>query len=155
MVFYLLQVLLPSGKQKVVSVNSSSQRKQTNFNTKDSQKAFIAVCATEAHYKEEYDRKVAEQSSMPPYITVIGSMMDPKAIITDFENVTYTFHSLAKAIDVCFKAYQLFHMEYPPAARLMWHFLNDYFYNFKYKITYPAVHILIKNIKGNIVFKNL
>lgn len=86
---------------------------------------------------------------MPPYMTIIGSLLDPKEVLCDFENITYKFNSLTKAIDVCFKAYQLFNLEYSPAARVMWQFINQYFYKIKDSNTYPAVHMLIKKINGN------
>lgn len=149
-VFYLIQSLLPNGKQRILTDLSNKKRKtQKNFSTKESRDSFIMVCETEALYKENYDAKVARESSVPPYITIIGSLLEPKTILCDFENIMYKMHSLPKAIDICFKAYHLFSMEYAPAARLMWQFINKYFYQLKDASPCPAVHMLIKAIKGN------
>lgn len=118
------------------------------FSTNDSRDAFIAVCETEALYKEHYDAKVSKELSVPPFITIIGTLFDPKTIFCDFDNIMYKFNSLPKAIDICFKAYYLFSMEYSPAARHMWQFLNQKFYGLKDASTYPAVHMLVKTING-------
>lgn len=148
-VFYLVQSLLPNGKQRVLADLANKRKAQKNFSTAESRVAFIAVCETETLYKEHYDSKVTRESSVPPYITIIGTLLNPKTIICDFENMTYKFNSLPKAIDICFKAYHLFLMEYAPPARLMWQFINKQFYGLKDACTYPAVHVLIKTIKGN------
>lgn len=148
--FFVTQSLLPSGKQKSITKPSSGQRKvQKKFTTKDSQDGFIVTCDTEALYKEHYNLKVAQQSSMPPYITIIGSLLEPIDIFCDFENISYKMYSLSKAIYVCFKAYHLFDIEYPPAARLIWQFINQQFYQIPDSSTYPSVYVLTKTIQGN------
>lgn len=149
-VFHLVQSLLPNGKQRILTDLSDKKRMpQKKISTKESRDGFITVCETEALYKENYDAKVARESSVPPYITIVGSLLEPKTIFCDFENIMYKFHSLPKAIDICFKAYRLFSMEFAPAARLMWQFINKYFYQLKDASPCPAVHMLIKAIKGS------
>lgn len=128
---------------------SGHRKTQKNFTAKDAQNAFLVICATEVMYKEMYDMKVKQQSSVPPCISIIGTMLDPKEVFIDFENVTYKVNTVAKAIDICFKAYHVFNFEYPPAARLTWQFINAYFFGIKDSNTYPAVHTVIKDIRGN------
>lgn len=129
---------------------SNHRRGQRNFSTQESREAFIFVCETESLYKEHYHDKVAKESSVPPYITIIGTLLDPKTVLCDFENIMYKVYSLPKAIDICFKAYHLLSMEYSPAARLMWQFINKQFYGLKDAGTYPALHMLLKTIRGNL-----
>lgn len=127
------------------------QRKlQKNFSTKDSQEAFIAICPTETLYKEQFNAKVDRESAMPPFITIIGTLLEPETIIVDFENIMYKIHSISKAIDICIKAYHLFQMEYSPAACLMWQFISKKFYGLPDENVYPAVHMLIKTINGKL-----
>lgn len=127
--------------------------KQKNYSAKECQDAFIVICETEGSYKEFYDSKVSQESSVPPYISIIGTLLDQKTIIIDFENITFKMNSLPKAIDICFKTYHLFSIEYPPAAQLIWQLINLCFYNMKDEKTYPAVHMLTKMIKGILIIK--
>jgi len=99
-------------------------------------------------YKEHYDAKVARESSIPPYISLVADILDPTDIYVDFENIAYRMESLPRAIDICFKAYNLFQIQYSPAARLMWQFINAQFYQLKDISPQPAVHMLVKNIAG-------
>lgn len=152
-VFRLLQTLLPSGKQK--SYSSSGQFKsQKNYSVKESQEAFIMFCETETIYEEYVKTKILSESAIPPYITIVGSLLQPKTFFVGFENTTYELPSLVKAIDVCLKAYHLFNLEYVPATRQIWQFVNMKFYNLPAASAYPAVHVLNKNICGNISFRN-
>lgn len=146
-VFHLLQTLLPSGKNQ----KEGKKKGQFRFSTKEAQDAFIIVCQNEASYKEYYDAKVRKEKSVQPYITIIGTLLSPREIFVDFENIMYKMASLPKAIDVCFKSHFVFSIEYNPAARYMWQFLNQYFYHLKDDKTYPAVHMIIKLIKGNLL----
>lgn len=96
-VFQLVQSLLPNGKQKILTDLSNTQNRrktQKNFSTKESRDAFMVVCETEALYKEHYDGKVARESSVPPYISVVGTLLKPKIILCDFENMMYKFDNL-------------------------------------------------------------
>lgn len=148
-VFQLVQTLLPNGKQKI-SGDLSNKRTQRNFSKKDSQEAFIVVCETETIYQEYSNAKVTKDLSVPPYITIIGNLLEPKSVLCNFANITYKMYSLPRAIDICFKIYHLFSIKYSPAARLMWQFINKQFYGIKDANTYPAVHVLIKIINGNL-----
>lgn len=115
---------------------------------KESRDAFIMVCPTETLYKEHNKSIVERESAVAPYISIIGDILYPAAIFVDVENITYKFESLAKAIDICMKTYHLFSMRYSPAARIMWQFINKQFYGLKDDETIPAVHMLLKSIKG-------
>lgn len=150
-VFHLLQALLPAVRQKALPSSSSDmcyKGRQKVFGTKESRDAFIVYCATEIAYKEHYNEKVKRESSVTPYISIIGSLTEPKQIMIDFENITYTVFTLEKAIDICFKAYYLFELEYPPACRHMWQFINKQFYGLKDSIINPATTMLLKSIRG-------
>lgn len=143
-VFYLLQTMMPCGK---------TAKKNQKFTIKDSQENFIAICQTEQSYKEAYDFKVKKNSSVPPFISIVGSLLQPKTILVDYDNIMYQMQSLPKAIDICLKVYHLFSIEYSPPARCMWQFVNLYFYQLPDTRSYPSVYMLIKAIKGILKYK--
>lgn len=129
----------------------STQRDRIKcFSTKDSRDAFIEVCSTDTEYKSHYNTKVNSNSSIPPYITIIGSLINPEYIMCDFENITYKMFTLKKkAIDICFKTYYLFSLRYPTACQHMWQFINQSFYSLKDDtVLNPATKMLLTAIKG-------
>lgn len=85
----------------------NADKKKEFYSNNESRNAFILVCATDVEYKEMYDSKVKEESSVASYISIIGSLNEPLIFMVDFENIAYKVFSLAKAMDVCFKAYHV------------------------------------------------
>lgn len=107
------------------------------------------LCTTEAEYKQMYDAKVDAESSVPPYISLIGSLYAPRYFMVDFENIAYKFFSFSKALDICFKAYYVFNLEHPEACESIWNFMNTQFYKLSSGSdkTKPATYALLNEIK--------
>lgn len=114
----------------------------------------MVVCKTETEYKETYDSKVGAESSVAPYISLIGSVKEPQYFMVDFENITYKFFKFSKALDVCFKSYFVFNIKHPEACANMWDFVDKQFYKMA-KVgndSKPGTHSLIHEIEGNFYY---
>ena len=70
--------------------------------------------------------------------------MAPKEILIFFDKIKYKFTSIVKAVDICFKIYQVFNLEYPPAAFVVWSFIQSYFYKIttKFNVNNLSVTLL-------------
>lgn len=147
MVFRLMQNILPYSR---IKRTKPSDPKRRFYSVNESQDSFILTCATETEYKQKYDEKVNTESSVAPFMTLIGTLENYRYIMVDFDNITYKFHSLAKAIDICFKAYHLFNIEYPEKCEAMWDLINREFYNLPCTTTQtkPPTYMLLSEIKG-------
>lgn len=143
----LLHSLLPSPR-----IKSRNQKGNKFFSKVESKRAFISFSATEQSYKEQLDKKVVAEGSVAPFISVIGDMYKPEAFFCDFDNIKYKFFSITKAIDICFKAYHVFSIEYASAASIIWIFLDHQFYNVGKGHINPAVQMLCKTIQGQISY---
>lgn len=147
-VFHLIQLMLPPSRtpSKLTDV---SKRKKKFFSTNEAREAFIVVYATETLYKEHFEAKIKKES-VPPYISIIGSLSNPEKIIGGFENIKYEFNSITRAIDICFKVYHTFNFAYPNACLSMWQFINAHFYGLDDadETVNPATLLLVSNIKS-------
>lgn len=148
MVLALIQASLPFAR---IKRNKPADPKRRFYSLTESREAFIAVCPTEAAYREKYDAKVKLESSIPPFMTVIGTLNNFQYVMLDFDNITYKLHSLAKAVDVCFKTYHVFNIQYPEKCEPVWDFLNREFYHLTNcdTKTKPPTYMLLNEIKGN------
>lgn len=149
--FQLIQSLLPPSRirKKAVAVVDKNARKHKFYTLNESRKAFMQVCQTETEYKQIYDNKVTAESSVPPYISLIGSVYEPQYFMVDFENITYKFFTFSKALETCFKSYFVFNFVHPEACDCMWDFINEQFFKLasgKSK-TKPATDALIHAIQ--------
>lgn len=151
MVLRLIQSILPPSR---INDKKDKSKIKKFYTVNESRESFIIICPTEVAYKEQYDARISKYSSIPPYISIIGTLTNPSTIMCDFENITYKFYSLTKAVDICFKAYWVFNMEYPEACAPMWQFINRQFYHLKYKNEKqnPITEMLFKEIKGTHIF---
>lgn len=68
------------------------------------------------------------------------SPMKPKEILVFFYCIKYKFFSITSAIDIYFKIFHLFNLEYPPEACIVWLFIKKYFYllNTKFDKSHPT-----------------
>jgi len=88
--------------------------------------------------------KLAMKGPIQPCILVVGSLLDPKQIMVFFDNIKYKMFSAVKAIDICFKIFHVFNVEYPIESNDVWLFIQTFFYNIKTK--YDKTNYLIKQV---------
>lgn len=113
----------------------------------DSQDSFLKFHENFEEYRAYYDAMVLKNKSVPPMINAIGSVLssDPRnEYYVDFDNIRYKMPSLACAIDVCFKAFYLFDIEFPPACQSFWQFINAHFYKIA---TVSPMHKSVKHLQ--------
>lgn len=82
------------------------------------------VSEIEDHIKILKNEKCAVQL----FILTIGTPTKPKEILVFFDCIKYKLFSIISAIDICFKIFHLFNLEYPPEAYIVWLFIQKYFY---------------------------
>lgn len=128
--------------------NDNSTAKKKFYSVQESRDAFMRVCATETDYKQIYASKVIAESSVAPYMSLIGTLKNPKAFMVDFENMSFKIFGFAKALDVCFKAFYVFNFAHPEACDAIWDFVNKLFYRLPGSdITKPATFVLLNDVK--------
>lgn len=139
-IFYLIHaVFVPTSKK--ITRDADGKKNQIKYSIKDSQNSFIVfkstVCEIEDHIKSIHNEKRPVQ----PFIFIIGTPMKPKEILVFFDCIKYKFFSIISAIDICFKIFHLFNLEYPPEACIVWLFIQKYFYclNTKFDKSHPMI----------------
>lgn len=149
-ILYLLHAfLIPSTH---VVKNQAGKKVHIKFSLKDSQNSFMLV--KENIQQIEAALKSLEEKNEPiqPLIIVIGSVLDPKEILVDFDGIKFKFFTVLKAVDTCFKIFHLFNLKYPSPSILVWTFIQQYFYKVitKYDRSFPSVACLKNNLDKSI-----
>lgn len=68
--------------------------------------------------------------TLQPFIIVVGIQMDQiRQSIVVLNDVLYECDNFLRAIDLCFKIFSVFNVEYPPEARSSWMFIQKYVYD--------------------------
>jgi hypothetical protein len=80
---------------------------------------------------------------------IVGTITNPSQIIIYFDEIKYKFFSVIKAIDLCFKIYHVFNIEYPIDSWNVWLFIQRFFFNIKSKFdkSCPTIEQIISELK--------
>ena len=147
-ILYLLHgVLIPRSYE----VKCSSYKKiHIRPSIKDSQNSFILFGNTVEEAESLLLQLTEKNKSIQPFIIVIGNMFDPQTVLVYFDNIRFKFHSVLHAVDVCFKIYHLFDLEYHLASNMVWTFLQKFFYNIHLKTdkSYNMLSILLTELEA-------
>lgn len=141
-IFYMLNaLLLPTTKTK-------TGEKTKKFSLMESRDAFIAYHPTATSYIESRN-ELAASRTIPPMLNIIGDIFEPVEIIVDYDNVSYNFFSIGKAIDIAFKIFFVMRIDYPKPCQMIWVFLNKYFFNLEDGMKpSAAIGVLMHLLKG-------
>ncbi|CAI6345763.1 unnamed protein product [Macrosiphum euphorbiae] len=113
-IFYLLHAIFIPTSIKVTR-DHTGKKNQTKYSIKDSQNSFIVF-----------------KNSLVP------TPMNPQEIIVYFDSIKYKVFSILHAIDVTFKLFHLFNLEYPPQSVLVWLFIQKFFFSINTKFDVPC-----------------
>lgn len=123
-------VFIPTSKKSTKDDNG--KRGFIKYSIRDSQNSFLVVVLT-AVDMELTLRKMTEKGPIQPCLLVVGSLFDPKQILVYFDHIKYKMFSAHKALDICFKIFHVFNVEYPIESSDVWLFIQTFFYNIKTK----------------------
>lgn len=126
-IIYLLHsIFIPTSKK--VTRDHTGQKKQIKYSIKDSQNSFIIFKNSVCEIEEYIKTRLTDKSPIQPFIMVVGTLMQPKEIIVFFDYIKYKVYSILHAIDVTFKLFHLFNLEYPPESVIVWLFIQKFFF---------------------------
>lgn len=99
----------------------------------DSQESFAIVGGTQEEVEAKINLLKLQNKKIPPQLIIIGDVCNIKSIAIAFEDIKYNFLNIIDAIDVLFKIFFVFNLEYPSESNLFYNFLQDFFYEIPLK----------------------
>ncbi|XP_055855860.1 uncharacterized protein LOC129919065 [Episyrphus balteatus] len=145
----LNSILLPSARFK--SLDGSSKRKAT---IQDANESFVLIIPTISNYKIKIDELTTKyyqsKLTIQPFIVAEGTDGENlKAFYVFFDKTLYKLDSFIEGLDLCFKIFQVFNLEYPKNCELPWNFIQQFFYeiNTPYDLKTPSLTLLLNYMK--------
>ena len=136
--------------QKKVQVDANGKKNVTKFTIKDSQESCIFFATTHQQVEDHITYKKSKSESVQPFLIVVGNnICEVEHIYLYFDGIKYIFKNFVRALDICFKIFYLFNLEYPIDSSF-WQFIDAYFYNVnsgKFK-NYTKVHIICDELNN-------
>lgn len=121
--YYLLHSLfIPTSKK--VTLDENGKKSTIKYSIRDSQNTFILMAPSAVELELVIDKLKNQSTSIQPCILIVGSLLYPKQVMVYFDDVKYKIITVLKAIDVCFKIFHVFNLEYPLESYNVWLFLQ-------------------------------
>lgn len=140
---YVLHALFVPTTKKT-SIDSNGRKCFHKFSIKGSQNSFMIVANTAIELEEILKTRKTAKNPIQPCLLIAGTLSKPLQIMIYFDESKYVFFSIIKALDMCFKIYHLFNIEYPLEFVSVLLFIQRFFYNIKLPLDKPCP--LIKQI---------
>lgn len=132
---------VPTGK--TIKKDCTGKRQTTKYTIQDSQQSFLYLAKTSHEIKEWIYFLKSKKTAIQPFVFAIGDdITSIKEIYTYFDGIKYKFFNIIRAVDICFKIFYMFNLNFPEESVMVWSFIETYFYKMKPSSTFSKIHIL-------------
>lgn len=111
-----------------VTRDENGTKSQIKYSIRDSMNSFIVFKNSITEVEDYILCRKNEKQPIQPFIIIIGTSVNPKEIFIFFDCLKYKLFSITSAVDICFKIFHLFNLEYPVQSSIVWLFIQKYFY---------------------------
>ena len=134
----------------MVRKDNAGKKSTIRFTIKDSQESFMFIAPSIQAIEDHILFLKNRSENVQPFIALVGTnIFDVGEIFIYFDGIKYPFKSIIRAVDICFKIFYLFNLEYPNASLIFWNFIQTHFYKQKTKTVFSRVEMLINEINEN------
>lgn len=124
--FFLLHYILPPTKR--ITRKENNVVSHHKFTVLDSINSFFLVGSTAIDLENKLKQKIDEKLPIQPIIMITGTINDPVNITVYIDGNKYKFHSIVKAVEVCFKLFHILNLKYPVESILIQSFIEHFFF---------------------------
>lgn len=144
MIFWFLHNIFPP--QQMTSMNSSGSKIRKKFSILDSQESFALIAATSEELEAKLKLLKLQCKSIQPRILIIGEISNIKSIFVYVDDIQYPFLTFVNALDVLFKIFYLFNLQYPSESDVFYNFIQSFLYDLPTAKKYPKVSTIKHDI---------
>lgn len=105
-----------------------------------------------ANTDDEMNAKVKllklQGKSIQPKLLIVGDITNIKTISIYFDDLTFPFLTIIDAIDLLFKIFYVFNLEYPEESEIFYNFIQNIFYEIPPKKKIMKVSSVINEINN-------
>jgi len=81
------------------------------------------IAQTAAELEALLNSKKGNGNNIQPCLLIVGTISEPSQIMVYFDNIRYKVFSIVRGIDICFKIFHVFNLEYPIQSLNVWLFI--------------------------------
>lgn len=104
------------------------KKEMSRFSTKDSQESLLFLGKTMQELQDHVQFVLKRGENIQPFILAIGNFEKAEQFFVYLDGTLLPFSNFQRSLDICFKIFHLFHLEYPKASESVWYFIEHYLY---------------------------
>lgn len=135
---------------KKVTRDEQGKKNLIKFSIKDSQDSFIVFGESVDVMQQHLEKLKSLGDPIQPFILIVGTIFSHKEILVYFDLIMYKVHSILRSIEVCYKIFHLFNLEYPCQSSIVWLFVQNYFFGLT--SSYDKPHPKLVQILSDLLF---
>lgn len=126
-------LLVPTSKSYEVD-EATNKRRIVKTSISDARNSFLLQVATvndlHVQIQVQIDNAYKRKEKVQPFICIVGADFDDiEGFYVYYFNTYYKFSNIIRALDTCFKIFQVFNLHYPIKSALVWTFIQKYMYD--------------------------
>ncbi|XP_031340791.1 uncharacterized protein LOC116168916 [Photinus pyralis] len=134
--------------KKVVKKDINGKKNTIKFTIKDSQDSFVFVGKSHQELEDHLLHLKQLKNNIQPFILVVGENINNfKEMYVYFDDLRYTFTSFLRAVDICFKIFFVFNLDFPVECSTFWSFVGHYFYEIESVNCTSKIHVLSEEMR--------
>ncbi|XP_031353765.1 uncharacterized protein LOC116178415 [Photinus pyralis] len=138
---------VPSNRGTQTDING--KKKITKYTIRDSQQYFLYLGKSAQQVEQWIEHRKSKGTAIQPFLFAIAeSLKEIGEVFVYFDDVKFKFYNIIRAMDICFKIFHVFNLEYPNECHMFWTFIETYLYNVKSNKSYTKVYELKDFLKS-------
>lgn len=129
-ILHLLHAVLAPTSKKVTR-DENGKKNQIKYSIKDSQDSFIVFGESVEAMQHHLQILKTQGNPIQPFILIVGSIFAQREILVYFDTVMYKVHSVLRSVEICYKIFHLFNLEYPTQSYIVWLFIQNFLFGLK------------------------
>jgi len=126
-------LLVPTSKSYEIDT-VTNKRRIVKTSISDAKTSFLlqVVSMNDLHVQIQLqiDNAYKKKEKVQPFICIVGADLDgTKDFYVYYFNTYYKLSNIIRALDTCFKIFQVFNLQYPIQSGLVWTFVQKFIYD--------------------------
>lgn len=133
--------------QKVIRKDVTGKKSTIKFTIKDSQDSFLFIGKSVQELEDHIAFIKTRMENIQPFILATGdNIFNLNQVYLYLDDVKFKFTNFLRALDICFKLFYLFNIEYPLASTNFWTFIQMYFFKLNKGKTTAKIAVLMRDM---------
>lgn len=147
-IFWHLHNLFPP-QQKLITDKTGAKCKR-KYSISDSQSSFALIAENNRELELKLELLKLHNNNIQPLLLVIGQVHCVQQIYIYFDGIRFPILKVLTAVDLLYKTFFVFNLEFPNESIIFYNFLQCFFYEMKSDKKFPKVSMIkdeILNLK--------